>query len=266
MFSKKWNKTFISLALTTCILTATTNAFASNPNDPYEPFNRSMFKINEFLDRYILKPVATVYNKIMPKPLAKGISNVYNNIDMVPTTLNDVLQGNFYQAASDAWRLGINTTIGIGGLFDVAQHMGLPPNYEDFGLTLARWGYVRSNYLVLPFWGPGTVRDVLGYPVNYYALSIYPYIKPVKYRYRIYLFGVLVRRADMLHYDSVMQQLAFDKYVFQRDAYLQHRNYLIERNKHLGNPYFERNRLQENADAEEQEAEAVRDTQAFATT
>jgi phospholipid-binding lipoprotein MlaA len=210
--------------------------------DPFETFNRPMFAFNDWLDRWILKPVATLYIKIMPKPLSKGISNAYNNIDTIPTILNDLLQGNFYQAVSDTWRLGINTTIGVVGLFDVATSMGLEPNNkEDFGLTLAQWGWVNSNYLVLPFIGPGTVRDQLGWPINYQFLTIYPYIRSDSVRYGLYGGGIVVRRAEVLHYESVMEQAALDKYTFVRDAYLQRRAYVIERNKQLGNPYLEKN-------------------------
>lgn len=217
----------------------------ANPEDPYEPFNRVMFTFNDYFDRFVLKPVATVYNKITPKPLAKGFSNFFNNIDTIPTVINDVLQGNLYQATSDAWRLAINSTIGILGFFDVAERMGLEPNSEDFGLTLAQWGYKNSNYLVLPFMGPGTVRDsTIGFPVNYYYMSLYPYIRPINLQYRLYFANIIVKRADLLRYQSVMEQVSIDKYVFMRNAYMQHRAYLIERNKQLGNPYLDKNKLE----------------------
>lgn len=211
----------------------------SNPKDPYEPFNRIMFKFNDFLDTYIVKPIATIYNNITPKPLRQGLSNFYLNIDTIPTIFNDVLQGNFYQAANDIWRLGINSTVGLLGFIDVGSRIGLEPNTEDFGLTLARWGWTNSNYLVLPFIGPLTVRDAIGFPVNYYYLSIYPRVEPDGTRYVLYGAGILVRRADLLRFENVMQQAAIDKYVFIRDAYMQRRNYLMERNKQLGSPYGE---------------------------
>ncbi len=210
--------------------------------DPFETFNRPMFAFNDWLDRWILKPVATIYIKITPKPLSKGISNVFNNIDTVPTVINDLLQGNIYQAVNDSWRLVINTTIGVVGLFDVAASIGLEPNNkQDFGLTLAQWGWTQSNYLVLPFVGPGTVRDQLGWPINYQFFTIYPYIESDDVRYGLYGFGIVVRRAEVLHYESVLEQAALDKYTFVRDAFLQRRAYLIERNKQLGNPYLEKN-------------------------
>ncbi len=214
--------------------------FSAN-KDPYETFNRPMFVFNDWLDRLILKPIAVVYIKITPKPLAKGISNAYNNIDTVPTILNDLLQANFYQAINDSWRLGINTTIGLGGLFDVASGIGLEPNNkQDFGLTLAQWGWVNSNYLVLPILGPGTVRDQLSVYPNYY-LTIYPYIESDTVEYGLFAGSLMVRRAEILRYQNVFEQAALDKYTFVRDAYLQRRAYLIERNKQLGNPYLEKN-------------------------
>lgn len=222
------------------LLAQTDDQPSTNAKDPYEGFNRAMYHFNDILDHVILKPIATLYNKIVPKPLAKGISNFYSNIDTIPTVINDVLQANFYQATSDTWRLGINSTVGILGFFDVASNMGLEPNTEDFGLTLAQWGFTNSNYLVLPFFGPSTVRDAIGLPVDYYVFSIYPHINPTLTRYEIYGLGVVSRRANLLHYQNVIEQASVDKYVFLRDAYLQRRNYQIERNKQLGDPYLDK--------------------------
>src|SRR5579862_6706768 len=130
----------------------TNDEIPSQPvKDPLQKFNRAMFSFNDFLDKYILKPVATVYNKIMPRPLNQGVHNFFNNIGELPIMANDVLQLHFYQFANDFWRTGINTTIGVGGMFDMASRMQLPYYTNDFGMTLARWGYANSTYLVLPF-------------------------------------------------------------------------------------------------------------------
>ncbi len=247
----KFYAAMIAFSITVCI---TGNVFAADDEqplldtkkDPYEPFNRVMYNFNDFLDNAVLKPVATFYNKLLPKPLNKGIKNFYNNIQNIPTVFNDVLQGNFYQSGSDAWRLILNSTVGILGFFDVATEMGLEPNQEDFGLTLAQWGYKNSNYLVLPFFGPSTPRDAIGLPVDYYAFSIYPYINPIRTRYAIYGLGVIARRADLLSYQNMMDQISIDKYAFLRDAYLQRRAYLIQRNKELGDPYLDKNNLDKN--------------------
>lgn len=226
-------KKVLSVAMVSLLLSGCATAnHPYDPSDPYQNFNRPVYKFNEHVDTYILKPVATVYDKIMPWPAKDGVTNFFSNLNEIPTVFNDLLQGNFYQATSDTWRLLINTTLGIGGLFDVASHMDLPKNNEDFGLTLAKWGYTNSNYLVLPFLGPSTVRDTLGLPVNY-VTSIYPYID-TNTSTALYATDVVNRRSNLLPYDRVWKQ-AFDPYVFVRDAYLQHRNKQIRQNN-TGHP------------------------------
>jgi phospholipid-binding lipoprotein MlaA len=244
-----WRRRLLSIVFSSVIIsTATTSQAvtprAVNPDDPYEPFNRVMFKFNDTIDKVILKPVATVYNKVVPKPLLKGVSNIFSNIDNIPTVINDVLQFNFYQAVSDSWRFVVNTTIGIAGFFDPAQHIGLEPNYEDLGLTFAHWGWKDSNYLVLPFIGPSTVRDGVAWPINYEFMTLYPYIKPIGTRYSIYAVSLISKRADLLRYGNVMDQAAVDRYVFLRNAYLQNRSYRIERNKQLSDPYLNKSNLE----------------------
>lgn len=201
-------------------------------HDPYEGFNRIMFDFNDRVDTTVLKPVATFYNKIMPRPLNEGIHNIYNNLNNLPTIANDLLQLHFHQLASDVWRFGINSTIGIGGIFDVAGRMNLQQYNNDFGLTLARYGYTNSNYLVLPFFGPNTVRDGIGIPVDYYGFSIYPYVEPPSARYELYGVGVIDKRAQLLQYQQVFEEAALDKYVFVRNAYLHRRAFQIDQNDH----------------------------------
>lgn len=207
---------------------------AAPVNDPYEGFNRAMFTFNDTLDKFIMKPVARAYNAVMPRPLNQGIHNFFMNINNLPTIANDLLQANFFQAANDSWRLVINTTLGVGGLFDVAERIKLKPYTNDFGLTLAKWGYTNSNYLVLPFFGPNTLRDGLGLPVDYFAFSVYPYIQPTKTRYIVYGVGVVDKRAQLLQFQAVMDEAALDKYVFMRNAYMQRRAYQIDQNEHRG--------------------------------
>ena len=216
-------------------LTAANDAPAESVKDPYEGFNRAMFTFNDKLDKYFMKPIATGYNTIMPKPLNQGVHNFFLNIGNFPNIANDLLQANFYQATNDTWRLIINSTIGVAGFFDMATRMGLQAYQNDFGLTLARWGYQNSNYLVLPFFGPNTVRDGIGIPVDYYAFSVYPHIHPAYWRrYGIYALGVVDRRAQLLQFQDVMDEAAVDRYVFVRDAYMQRRAYLIKENNHRG--------------------------------
>lgn len=235
---------YFKLGILIFSLWVSVNAFAENypinPKDPYEKFNRVVYHFNNGFDLAILKPIATVYSKVVPKPLSKGISNFFSNLDTIPTVLNDILQANCYQATSDFWRFVINSTAGLLGFIDVASEIGLERNFEDFGLTLAQWGYKDSNYLVLPFLGPSTVRDGIAWPINYQFFTIYPYIQPARVRYQLYISGVISKRADFLYYQDFLRQAAVDKYAFMRDAYLQRRAYLIERNQELGDPYLEK--------------------------
>ncbi len=206
--------------------------------DPLQTYNRSMYKVNTSLDRYALKPAAKVYNKVLPHPIKQGIANFFNNLNMVPTIVNDVLQGHIYQASSDGWRFLVNSTIGLGGFIDVAKQIGLKPNHEDFGLTLASWGYTKSAYLVLPFLGPSTVRDALALPVNFFMFSAWSFISPFAVKAGMIGMDVVNQRAELLQYDNVFTQAAFDPYAFERNAYLQRRNFLINHNRKLLDPYI----------------------------
>jgi phospholipid-binding lipoprotein MlaA len=202
--------------------------------DPLERINRVMFVFNDKLDFYLIKPVAQLYNAIIPKPLNKGIHNFFNNLGELPTIANDLLQLNFFQMTNDTARLIINSTMGIGGLFDIATRMRLPYFQNDFGLTLARWGYANSNYIVLPVFGSYTIRDGLGIPVDYFAFSVYPYVNPQSTRYQLLMLFMVDHRANLLQFEPVLEEAAIDRYVFMRNAYMQHRAFQIEQVKHLG--------------------------------
>lgn len=207
---------------------------AANVKDPLEGFNRVMFTFNDKLDIYLIKPVAQFYNAIMPKPLNQGIHNFFNNLGEIPTIANDLLQFNFFQMSKDIARLAINSTLGIGGLFDMATRMHLPYFQNDFGLTLAYWGYKNSSYLVLPFLGSNTIRDGIGIPVDYFEFTVYPYLKPQSARYQLLGLYVIDHRANLLQFEPVLEEAAIDKYVFMRNAYMQHRAFQIDQVKHLG--------------------------------
>lgn len=200
--------------------------------DPYENYNRHAYKLNTAIDKVIIRPVAKVYQTVVPSPVEKGVTNFFINLNNVPTVINDLLQARFRQALSDSERFVVNTTIGIGGLFDVATKMNMPRNYEDFGLTLASWGYTSSNFLVLPILGPNTVRDAIGTPVNY-ATAPYAYFQPDYVLYSTEGLNIVSQRARLLKFDDVIAQ-SYDPYVFERDAYLQRRNYLMSLNREHG--------------------------------
>lgn len=211
-----------TLTLSSCIYKGT------NPSDPYEPFNRRVHDFNMAFDATMLKPPAKLYKAIIPAPIRTGVNNFYMNINMITTVANDLLQADLSYALKDTWRFLINSTLGIGGLFDVADRFGLPSHSNDVGLTLAKWGYKNSSYLVIPFLGPSTFRDGAGMLVEYTVLSPYPYIHYDNYvvLYSLAALRFVDLRAQYLETDQVLAE-ALDKYTFLRDAYLQNRNYRI---------------------------------------
>ncbi len=192
--------------------------------DPWEGFNRAVFRFNDSADRWVLKPVATSYRQITPIFMQNGISNFFGNLREVTNTFNSLLQWKWGQAGNDAGRFLVNSTVGVVGLFDVAQHMGLEPSDgEDFGQTLAVWGVPSGPYVVLPFMGPYTVRDVPGKVVDWYTNPL-TYIEHDQTRYAFKFTDLVQTRAGLLQAESLLQG---DRYVLLRDAYLQRREYLI---------------------------------------
>lgn len=211
------------------------NNYCPNPapllkNDPYECYNRRVYAFNRTLDTFILKPLAKTYKTIFPPPITKAVSNFFNNLDQPTTIANDFLQGKFRQMGEDTTRFLVNSTFGLGGIIDVASCGKIPQNYEDMGQTFASWGYKCSNYFVIPFLGPSTVRDTLGLPIDYFVLSAYGFI-PAKVRYPMTGLRLIDRRSQLLELEDVANQAAVDRYVFERDAYLQRRAFLIAKNE-----------------------------------
>ncbi len=240
--------TFFVLIFSICYAAV---GYCQPQQDPFMNYNRHVYKLNHHLDKAVLKPVAKVYQGVLPNFMRTGIANFFNNINMVPTIINDLLQAHPYQATSDTWRLLVNSTIGVGGFIDVGSKIGLKPNSEDFGLTLAAWGYKKSAFVMLPFLGPSTVRDTIALPFNFFLFSVWTYIEP--YLLRVGLIGVDVvnQRAQLLRFDNVFQSAALDPYTFERNAFLQRRNYLIKRNETLVDPYLNENTPVNNANEED---------------
>ena len=205
--------------------------------DPFEGFNRAVFAFNEQADRFILKPVARGYRFVTPDPVERGVVRVFDNLGEIVTVANDLLQGKFGQAANDSGRFVINTTLGVGGLFDVAANMGLEKNEkEDFGQTLGAWGVSSGPYIVLPFLGPSTLRDAPSRVVDNYANPINE-IDHVPTRNSVYGVRTVSDRATLLEAEKLIRG---DKYTFMRDVFLQRREYLVrdgELEDSFGNGY-----------------------------
>lgn len=217
----------IRLVTTLAIITLTGCAtpHAKNPADPFEGFNRGVYKFNDTVDKAIAKPVAQGYNKVMPDLGKTMVTNFFSNLNDVVVTANDLLQFKFIQAFSDGMRVLVNSTVGVAGLIDVAS-MNLEKHNEDFGQTLSYWGVGSGPYLMLPILGPSTVRDGIG-DLGDSQISPVSNTYPISTRNQMYLTRGINRRAELLSAENVMDGAILDRYSFIRDAYLQRRQSLV---------------------------------------
>lgn len=201
-------------------------ATSGNPQDPLEGYNRAMYAVNEGLDKVAFKPLAQGYEAGVPLPARVGVANFFSNLGDAWIAVNNLLQGKPGDSLTDLGRLLVNSTLGIGGLFDVASEMGLEKHDEDLGQTFGRWGWNDSSYLVLPFFGPRTVRDSLGL-VGDMAADAPLDLSHVPTRNALLATRVVSRRAQLLQTERIVDEAAIDKYAFIRDGYLQRRRSLI---------------------------------------
>jgi len=199
----------------------------ASPHDPLEPLNRAVFAFNETFDQVLYKPVARGYRVVVPELMRTGVTNFFSNIDDLWIAANNLLQGKPEQALQDVMRVTINTVIGMGGLIDVASDAGLEKHNEDFGQTLGRWGVGNGPYIVLPIFGPSTLRDGIAlFAVDYQVDPVWN-IHDVPARNSLFVTRGVDRRANALDSVQVMEDAALDKYRFVRESYLQRRRSLI---------------------------------------
>lgn len=194
----------------------------ANSKDPLEGYNRAIFSFNEGVDKFALKPIAQGYEAAFPLPGRTGISNFFGNVGDLWIGVNNLLQGKPVAAVSDLGRVLINSTAGIGGLFDIATEVGLEKHDEDFGQTLGRWGVGNGTYIVWPIIGPRTARDTLGFGVDLFADPV-GYLGNVRVRNSLYGTRFVDTRASFLPADKALNEASLDKYAYVRDAYLQRR-------------------------------------------
>ncbi len=190
--------------------------------DPFEGFNRTMYSFNDGFDQAIGKPVSTVYRDVLPAQIRTWVRNFFANIADLWIGANDLLQGKPNDAVGDWARFAFNTTVGVFGINDVASDMGIEKHDEDFGQTFGRWGFEDGAYLVWPFLGSSSVRDSAGLVLDFYTDPVAQH-KPVRVRNAMVLTRAIGKRADLLDASRILEEAALDKYVFQRDAYLQRR-------------------------------------------
>jgi phospholipid-binding lipoprotein MlaA len=211
-------------------------ASTHTPSDPIEPVNRAVYHFNDTVDHVLLKPAAEIYSSVLPSFARSGVANFFSNINDVPVALNNLLQGKIENAASDAGRVVVNTTIGLLGLLDVATNFGLEKHNEDFGQTLGYWGVSDGPFLMLPLLGPSNLRDAVGRVVDYKA-DLVAYVDPTRDRNILQGARAVSQRAGLLEASKILEAAALDPYEFLRDAYIQRRRNLV----YDGSPPRERN-------------------------
>jgi phospholipid-binding lipoprotein MlaA len=194
--------------------------------DPFEGFNRGVYRFNETFDEYVAKPVATGYRKALHAEIRVRVGNFFSNVQDIFIGVNNFLQGKFEDGVNDWARFVFNSTFGVFGLHDFASDAGLEKHNEDFGQTFGRWGSPPGPYLILPFLGSSTVRDGLGTAVDWYAAPLAE-VRPIELRNSLLALYLVNTRADLLEASRILEEAALDKYVFQRDAYLQRRRSLV---------------------------------------
>ncbi|MDG2252130.1 MAG: VacJ family lipoprotein [Methylophilaceae bacterium] len=200
---------------------------ALEDNDPLESMNRAIYSFNDSVDGAIMKPVAKGYKAVMPNFAVKGVNNFYNNIRDVITVINDLLQLKINHAVHDSGRVLLNSTIGIVGFIDVHTMNGGERRKEDFGQTLGHYGIGHGAYLVLPFLGPSSLRDGAGLATDTILFDPISYVDPPRTRNQLRIVQIVDKRAELLNASDILGSASLDPYAFQRDAYMQYREALV---------------------------------------
>jgi phospholipid-binding lipoprotein MlaA len=197
-------------------------ATVANPDrrDPLESFNRGMFDFNTGVDRVVLKPVAKGYQAVVPQWARRGVGNFFNNLGDVWSAINNGLQARGQETGDSIGRVMVNTTLGLGGIIDVASDLGIDRHSTNFGSTLGRWGVYPGPYIVLPLLGPATLREVAALPVDQQGNMI-THVPDEATRTGLTVLNVVDLRAQYLRAGEVVNGAALDRYTFTREAYLQ---------------------------------------------
>lgn len=209
----------LCLCLSAC---ATPMADRSDPRDPYENLNRKVFVVNQVFDQVLLKPVSKGYSNYAPDFIQTTIGNFFGNLADVWTAVNNFLQGKPREGIQDTGRVAVNTVFGVAGLADVATKLGLPKHQEDFGQTLGVWGVKPGPYVMLPLFGPSTMRDALAKPLDLYADPVNLATR-ADVEYSLRAVRLVDDRARLLPTTDMIEKVALDPYQFVRDAHFQQR-------------------------------------------
>ncbi|CAH2773661.1 MAG: Outer-membrane-phospholipid-binding lipoprotein MlaA [Candidatus Burkholderia crenata] len=216
----------VAVMIAVAVLAGCATVTTPTKGDPFESYNRTMFKINDKIDAVALKPIAKGYVYVTPQPVRDSVTNFFGNIGDIYTAANNLVQLKIADGVSDIMRVVMNSIFGVAGLFDLASVAGLPKHTQDFGLTLGHYGVPAGPYVVLPLLGPSTVRDTAGTVVDYFG-SVTSYVDPTWFSTTLFGVQLVNTRANLLGAGDVLAGAALDKYSFVRNAYLQRRQYLI---------------------------------------
>jgi phospholipid-binding lipoprotein MlaA len=225
--SWRWGAAAAALLLSSaCATTAPAADAPANRADPWEPFNRDIFAFNEAIDEALLRPAAETYRKVVPEPVRNGVGNLFGNFEDAWSSVNHLLQGKLQDGLDMGMRVATNTVFGLGGVIDVASDLGIERRSEDLGQTFGRWGVAPGPYLVVPIFGPRTLRDAIALPFDR-AASLTSELPLGDGRVVLFALEAVHVRSELLAAGRLADQLAFDKYVFLRDAYLARRRSLV---------------------------------------
>lgn len=221
-FAGRWVQwlRWLSLGMAVFFLAGCASGPTASARDPLEPMNRKISSFNEGLDSMVLKPVATAYKTVTPPMVRTGVSNFFGNLGDVWSAFNSLAQLKVANAVDNGFRVGVNTFLGLGGVLDVASEMNIERHKEDFGQTLGRWGVPAGPYLVLPVFGPSTVRDASAFTIDTQANPV-TQVHHTLTRNSLYALRLVEMRANLLRAGVVLDEAALDKYSFTRDVYLQ---------------------------------------------
>ncbi len=226
MRTVSWNAWAILVGMLVCLSAAAEDSI-QHPKDPWEGLNRTVYTFNDAVDRFVLTPVTRSYQAVVPDAVETGIHNFFSNLGDVGVATNNLLQFKFAEAGSDTARILANTTLGLLGWFDVASQLGLTKNDEDFGQTLGHWGVGAGPYLVLPLFGPSSLRDAPGLLVDIRLwMNSFPELAAPEER-ALALLKVIDEHSRYLALGERTEELGHDHYVFLRDLYLDNREFLV---------------------------------------
>ena len=226
LWMKRAGLILLAVTLCACATTGAAPADERDPRDPWEPVNRQVHAFNMAADRAVVRPVARGYERVTPQPVRTGVRNFFTNLRSPVVIINLLLQGQPGESLEHFERFFINSVYGLGGFFDLASKGDMPAHEADLGMTLAHWGWDESRFIMLPFLGPSTLRDGIGFYGDSFVNPIWERAR-AESAYGLLALNIVQIRAGLLPLDPQLDA-AFDSYIFLRDGYLQRRQFQLQ--------------------------------------